>query len=231
MKKACFVFVLVTSVACKVLPPWERPGMTAEIAENGAKIEDLVFILSSPGKPDILIPINDVVDSKDWTTSTTEELTTTLSSTTTVNDPDWTMPIEPTTSTVSTTTDSEHFPESTSTPDCIMQEEMEYDDKTTTASTTTIEISTKTTTTTTTTTAATTDDSSLLDTIRNVGSYAWNSFTDLGTTIWNLLGRIKYLNHIILTFIPTSSEVIYYQMRIHLTSRDIKIFQTFSWLF
>merc|ERR1719238_217656 len=106
MKKACIVFALVTSVACKVLPPWERPGMTAEIADNEAKIEDIVFILSSPGKPDILIPINDFVDSKDWTTSTTEELTTT------VNDPNWTMPIEPTTSTVSTTTDGEDFPES-----------------------------------------------------------------------------------------------------------------------
>merc|ERR1712156_866959 len=149
---------------------WERPGMTAEIADNTAKIKDLVFILSSPGQPDILIPINDVVDSKDWTTSTTEELTTTLSSTTTVDDPDWTMPVEPTTSTVSTTTDGEHFPESTwgpgcfptRTPDCIMQEEMEFDDKGTTASPTT-------------TTEATSDDSSLLDTIRNVGSSAWNS--------------------------------------------------------
>merc|ERR1712062_373274 len=188
MKKACFVFGLFTSVACKVLPPWERPGMTAEIADNEAKIEDLVFIFSSPGKPDILIPINDVVNSKDWTTSTTEELTTTLSSTTTVNDPNWTMPIEPTTSTVSTTTDGDDFPESTWTPDCIMQEEMEFDDETTTASTKTIETSKVTTTTTTTTTAATSDDYSLLDTIRNVGSSAWNSFTDLGTSIWNLIG-------------------------------------------
>merc|ERR1711936_749473 len=148
MKKTCFVFGLFTSVACKVLPPWERPGMTAEIADNEAKIEDIVFILSSPGKPDILIPINDFVDSKDWTTSTTEELTTTLSS---------------------TTPKCEDCPESTWTPDCIMQEEMEFDDTTTTASTTNIEISTITTTTTTTTTAATSDDSSLLDTIRNVG--------------------------------------------------------------
>ena len=196
MKKACFMFGLFTSVGCKVLPPWERPGMTAEIADNEAKIEDLVFIFSSPGKPDILIPINDVVDSKDWTTSTAEELTTTLSSTTTVDDPDWTMPVEPTTSTVSTTTDGEHFPESTwrpgcfptRTPDCIMQEEMEFDDKTTTASTTAIEITSGTTTTPTTTTEATSDDSSLLDTIRNVGSSAWNSFTDLGISIWNLIG-------------------------------------------
>jgi len=188
MKKTCFVFGLFTSVACKVLPPWERPGMTAEIADNEAKIEDIVFILSSPGKPDILIPINDFVDSKDWTTSTTEELTTTLSSTTTVNDPNWTMPIEATTSTVSTTPKCEDCPESTWTPDCIMQEEMEFDDTTTTASTTNIEISTITTTTTTTTTAATSDDSSLLDTIRNVGYSAWNSFTDLGTSLWNLIG-------------------------------------------
>ena len=104
MKKACFVFGLVASVASKVLPLWKRPGMTAEIADSEAKIEDLVFILSSPGKPDILIPLNDLVDST-WTTSTTEELTTTLSSTKKVNDPNWTMPMEPTTSTVSTTTE------------------------------------------------------------------------------------------------------------------------------
>ena len=38
MKKACFVFGLVSSVACKVLPPLEGP----------ARIEDIVFILSSP---------------------------------------------------------------------------------------------------------------------------------------------------------------------------------------
>merc|ERR1711953_708944 len=187
MQKTCFVFGLVTSVACKVLPPGERPGMSAEIADSDAKIEDIVFILSSPGKPDILIPINDFVDSKDWTTSTTEELTTTLSSTTTVNDPNWTMPIEATTSTVSTTPKCEDCLESTWTPDCIMQEEMEIDD-TTTTSTTNIEIRTITTTTTTTTTAATSDDSSLLDTIRNVGYSAWNSFTDLGTSLWNLIG-------------------------------------------
>merc|ERR1712113_934459 len=202
MKKACFLFALVASVACKVLPPWERPGMTAEIADNTAKIEDLVFILSSPGKPDILIPINDVVDSKDWTTSTTEELTTTL------DDPDWTMPVEPTTSTVSTTTDGEHFPESTwrpgcfptRTPDCIMQEEMEFDDKTTMVSATTIEFSTSTAFRKTTTTAATSNDFSLLDTIRNVGSSAWNSFTDLGTSLWNLIGLNKifesYYSHV-----------------------------------
>merc|ERR1711993_81300 len=52
------------------------------------------------GNLDIFWGSGDLDDSKDWTTSTTEELTTTLSSSTTVNDPNWTVPVEPTTTTV-----------------------------------------------------------------------------------------------------------------------------------
>merc|ERR1712141_898865 len=160
-----------TSVACKVLPPLERPD----------RIEDILFILSSPklgfdavhdrrirrqaecqdendncalfeefcsdkyfsevcpqtcgaceGKPvfgnlNIFWGSGDLDDSKDWTTSTTEELTTTLSSSTTV-------PVEPTTSTVSTTTEWSLM-------------------------------------------LTTSVDSSLFDKIRNVGYSAWNSAT------------------------------------------------------
>ena len=153
MKKTCFIFGLVTSVACKVLPALERHGI--QIGDNEARIEDIEFILSSSGKLgsgaiddrrirrswshhlDLFWGSGDLDVSKDWTTSTTEELTTTVS------DPNWTIPLETTTSTLSST--------------------FEFDDTTTTASTTT------------TTESA---DSLFINKMRNFGSSAWHSFTN-----------------------------------------------------